>query len=97
MLREVLELSEGEMSGSASLKHLPPDERQHIVSNRQTDLEFLRSRLDLQITRSQQQDLLLEENQKEINTLRYTLFCSCAFIGLVSVFDSYTKQELIMK
>lgn len=72
MLREALELSEGELSGCASLKHLPPDERQHIVSQRQTDLEFLKTRLDLQISRSQQQDLLLEENQKEINTLRYT-------------------------
>lgn len=72
MLCEALELSEGELSGSASLKHLPPDERLHIYSQRQTDLEFLRSRLDLQNTQSQQQDLLLEENQREINTLRYT-------------------------
>ncbi|KAI7798191.1 putative forkhead-associated domain-containing protein 1-like, partial [Triplophysa rosa] len=73
VLREALELSEGELSGSASLKHLPPDERLHIFSQRQTDLEFLRSRLDLQNTHSQQQDLLLEENQREINTLRESL------------------------
>ncbi|XP_065102905.1 forkhead-associated domain-containing protein 1 isoform X3 [Paramisgurnus dabryanus] len=73
VLREALELSEGELSGCASLKHLPPDERQHIVSQRQTDLEFLKTRLDLQNSRSQQQDLLLEENQKEINTLRENL------------------------
>ncbi|XP_073724008.1 forkhead-associated domain-containing protein 1 isoform X2 [Misgurnus anguillicaudatus] len=73
VLREALELSEGELSGCASLKHLPPDERQHIVSQRQTDLEFLKTHLDLQNSRSQQQDLLLEENQKEINTLRENL------------------------
>ncbi|XP_056628437.1 forkhead-associated domain-containing protein 1 isoform X1 [Triplophysa dalaica] len=73
VLCEALELSEGELSGSASLKHLPPDERLHIYSQRQTDLEFLRSRLDLQNTQSQQQDLLLEENQREINTLRESL------------------------
>ncbi|RXN34504.1 chymotrypsin-like elastase family member 2A [Labeo rohita] len=40
VLREALELSDSEMSGCASLKHLPPDERQHIVSMRQTDMEM---------------------------------------------------------
>ncbi|XP_016397741.1 forkhead-associated domain-containing protein 1 isoform X2 [Sinocyclocheilus rhinocerous] len=70
VLHEALELSDGELSGCASLKHLPPDERQHIVSMRQTDLEFLRTRLDLQNRQSQQQELLLQENQREIHTLR---------------------------
>ncbi|XP_026125340.1 forkhead-associated domain-containing protein 1 [Carassius auratus] len=70
MLHEALELSDGELSGCASLKHLPPDERQHLVSMRQTDLEFLRTRLDLQNRQSQQQELQLLENQREIHTLR---------------------------
>uniref|UniRef100_A0A671L8M9 Uncharacterized protein n=1 Tax=Sinocyclocheilus anshuiensis TaxID=1608454 RepID=A0A671L8M9_9TELE len=70
VLHEALELSDGELSGCASLKHLPPDERQHIVSMRQTDLGFLRTRLDLQNRQSQQQELLLQENQREIHTLR---------------------------
>lgn len=70
MLCEALELSDGELSSCASLKHLPPDERQHIVSMRQTDLEFVRARLDLQNRQSQQQELLLQENQREIHTLR---------------------------
>uniref|UniRef100_A0A8C1Y955 FHA domain-containing protein n=1 Tax=Cyprinus carpio TaxID=7962 RepID=A0A8C1Y955_CYPCA len=70
VLHEALELSDSELSGCASLKHLPPDERQHIVSMRQTDLEFLRTRLDLQNRQSQQQELLLQENQREIHTLR---------------------------
>ncbi|KAK2898489.1 hypothetical protein Q8A67_009907 [Cirrhinus molitorella] len=70
VLREALELSDGELSGYASLKHLPPDERQRIVSMRQTDLEFVRTRLDLQNRQSQQQELLLQENQREIHTLR---------------------------
>lgn len=48
VLHEALELSDVELSGCASLKHLPPDERQHIVSMRQTDLEFVRTRLDLE-------------------------------------------------
>ncbi|XP_050972336.1 forkhead-associated domain-containing protein 1 [Labeo rohita] len=70
VLREALELSDSEMSGCASLKHLPPDERQHIVSMRQTDMEMVRTRLDLQNRQSQQQELLLQENQREIHTLR---------------------------
>ncbi len=70
MLCEALELSDGELSSCASLKHLPPDERQHIVSMRQTDLEFVRGRLDLKNRQSQQHELLLQENQREIHTLR---------------------------
>ncbi|XP_043102052.1 forkhead-associated domain-containing protein 1 [Puntigrus tetrazona] len=70
VLSEALELSNGELSGCASLKHLPPDERQHIFSMRQTDLEFVRTRLDLQNRQSQQQELLLQENLREIHTLR---------------------------
>ncbi|XP_051510054.1 forkhead-associated domain-containing protein 1-like [Myxocyprinus asiaticus] len=73
VLFEALELSEGELSGCASLKHLPPDERQHIVSLRQTDLELLKTQLDLQNSYSQQQELLLQENQREIHTLRESL------------------------
>ncbi len=56
MLCEALELSDGELSSCASLKHLPPDERQHIVSMRQTDLEFVRAHLDLKNRQSQQQN-----------------------------------------
>ncbi|XP_026120883.1 uncharacterized protein LOC113100311 [Carassius auratus] len=37
---------------------------------RQTDLEFVRTCLDLENRQSQQQELLLEENQREIHTLR---------------------------
>ncbi|XP_077079113.1 forkhead-associated domain-containing protein 1 isoform X4 [Siphateles boraxobius] len=70
VLREALELSDGEMSGCASLKHIPPNERQHIVSVRQTDREFVRTRLEIQNSQSQQQQLLLQENQREIHTLR---------------------------
>ncbi|KAK7135948.1 hypothetical protein R3I94_014573 [Phoxinus phoxinus] len=70
VLREALELSDGEMSGCASLKHLPPNERQHIVSMRQTDLEFVRTRFEIQNSQSQQQQLLLQEIQREIHTLR---------------------------
>jgi len=70
VLREALELSDGEMSGCASLKHIPPNERQHIVSMRQTDLEIVRTRLEKQNSQSQQQQLRLQENQREIHTLR---------------------------
>ncbi|XP_048066393.1 forkhead-associated domain-containing protein 1 [Megalobrama amblycephala] len=70
VLREALELSDGDLSGCASLKHLPPDERQHIVSMRQTDLEFVKTHFELQNSQSQQQQLLLQENQREIHTLR---------------------------
>ncbi|XP_073765082.1 forkhead-associated domain-containing protein 1 isoform X2 [Danio rerio] len=70
VLCEALELSDNELSGCASLQHLPPDERQRIVSLRQTDLEFVRSRFDLQNSQSQKQELLLQENQREIHTLR---------------------------
>ncbi|XP_051760395.1 forkhead-associated domain-containing protein 1 isoform X2 [Ctenopharyngodon idella] len=70
VLREALELGDGDLSGCASLKHLPPDERQHMVSMRQTDLEFVRTHFELQNSQSQQQQLLLQENQREIHTLR---------------------------
>ncbi|KAG1947430.1 chymotrypsin-like elastase family member 2A preproprotein [Pimephales promelas] len=70
VLREALELSDGEMSGCASLKHIPPNQRQHIVSMRQTDLEIVRTCLEKQNSQSQQQQLLLQENQREIHTLR---------------------------
>ncbi|XP_056319169.1 forkhead-associated domain-containing protein 1 [Danio aesculapii] len=70
VLREALELSDDELSGCASFQHLPPDERQRIVSLRQTDLEFVRSRFDLQNSRRQKQELLLQENQREMHTLR---------------------------
>ncbi|MCI4380795.1 hypothetical protein PGIGA_G00244140 [Pangasianodon gigas] len=69
-LCEALELSEGQLSGCVSLKHLPPGEREHMVSLRQEDLELLRSQIALQNSQSQNKDLLLQESQREIHTLR---------------------------
>ncbi|XP_047011615.1 forkhead-associated domain-containing protein 1 [Ictalurus punctatus] len=69
-LCEALELSEGQLSGCIPLKHLPPGEREHMALLRQEDLELLRSRLALQNSQSQNKDLLLQECQKEIQTLR---------------------------
>ncbi|KAF4072342.1 hypothetical protein AMELA_G00261980 [Ameiurus melas] len=67
---EALELSEGQLSGCIPLKHLPPGEREHMALLRQEDLELLQSRLALQNSQSQNKDLLLQESQKEIQTLR---------------------------
>lgn len=69
-LCEALELSEGQLSGCVPLKHLPPGERAHMASLRQEDLELLRSQLALQNSQSQNKDLLLQESQREIQTLR---------------------------
>ncbi|XP_062855056.1 forkhead-associated domain-containing protein 1 isoform X2 [Trichomycterus rosablanca] len=69
-LCEALELSEGWLSGCVPLKHLPPEEREHMASLRQEDLELIRSRLALHNSLSQNKDLQLQESQKEIQTLR---------------------------
>ncbi|XP_030641071.1 forkhead-associated domain-containing protein 1 [Chanos chanos] len=69
-LCEALELSEGQLSGCASLKHLPAGERERLASLRQRDLEFLRTRLALQRSQSQRKELQLQESQRELQTLR---------------------------
>ncbi|KAB5567394.1 hypothetical protein PHYPO_G00232240 [Pangasianodon hypophthalmus] len=69
-LCEALELSEGQLSGCVSLKHLPPGEREHMATLRQEDLELLRSQIALQNSQSQNKGLLLQESQREIHTLR---------------------------
>ncbi|KAK3566336.1 hypothetical protein QTP86_032338, partial [Hemibagrus guttatus] len=69
-LCEALELCEGQLSGCVPLKHLPPGEREHMASLRQEDLELLRSQIALQNSQSQNKDLLLQESQREIQTLR---------------------------
>ncbi|XP_027022623.2 forkhead-associated domain-containing protein 1 [Tachysurus fulvidraco] len=69
-LCEALELSEGQLSGCVPLKHLPPGKREHMASLRQEDLELLRSQIALQNSQSQNKDLLLQERQREIQTLR---------------------------
>ncbi|KAM9475411.1 forkhead-associated domain-containing protein 1 [Clarias gariepinus] len=69
-LCEALELSEGQLSGCVPLKHLPPGEREHMASLRQEDLELLRSQLALRNSQTQNKDMLLQESQKEIQSLR---------------------------
>ncbi|XP_060788715.1 forkhead-associated domain-containing protein 1 [Neoarius graeffei] len=69
-LCEALELSERQLSGCVPLKHLLPGEREHMASLRQEDLELLRSQVTVQNSRSQNKDLLLQESQREIQTLR---------------------------
>ncbi|TRY82338.1 hypothetical protein DNTS_000063, partial [Danionella cerebrum] len=70
VLGEALELSDQDLSGSASLQHLPPDERQDMVSMRQTDLELVRSCFDQQRSLSRQREQQLLEIQREIDSLR---------------------------
>ncbi|KAL6458957.1 hypothetical protein MHYP_G00324290 [Metynnis hypsauchen] len=69
-LCEALELSQGQLSGCVPLKHLPPAERERLVSLRQDDLELFRNRLALQNSQSQNTHLLLQQSQREIHTLR---------------------------
>ncbi|XP_060737415.1 forkhead-associated domain-containing protein 1 [Tachysurus vachellii] len=69
-LCEALELSEVQLSGCVPLKHLPPEKREHMASLRQDDLELIRSQIALQNSQSQNKDLLLQERQREIQTLR---------------------------
>ncbi|XP_076859967.1 forkhead-associated domain-containing protein 1 [Brachyhypopomus gauderio] len=69
-LCEALELNEGQLSGCVPLKHLPPGERERLASLRQEDLEVFRIRLALQNSQNRDKDLLLQEQQREIQTLR---------------------------
>ncbi|KAF5901494.1 forkhead-associated domain-containing protein 1-like, partial [Clarias magur] len=69
-LCEALELSEGQLSGCVPLKHLLPGEREHMASLRQEDLELLRSQLALRNSQIQNKDVLLQESQREIQSLR---------------------------
>lgn len=70
VLCEALELSGGQLVGSAPLRHLSPGERERLASLRQSDLELLRTRLALTHTQSQRTSLQLQEAQREIHTLR---------------------------
>ncbi|XP_061115118.1 forkhead-associated domain-containing protein 1 [Conger conger] len=69
-LGDVLELSDGQLSGSASLKHLPPQERERLGSLRQRDLELLRTRLSLLQSQGQRREELLQEYHRDMGSLR---------------------------
>ncbi|KAI5095071.1 hypothetical protein C0J45_15146, partial [Silurus meridionalis] len=69
-LCEALELSELQLSGCVPLKHLPPEEREHMASLRQQDLKLLRRQLAMQNNLAQNKAQLLQESQREIQTLR---------------------------
>ncbi|KAI5610138.1 hypothetical protein C0J50_5491 [Silurus asotus] len=69
-LCEALELSELQLSGCFSLKHLPPEEREHMASLRQQDLKLLRRQLAMHNNLAQNKAQLLQESQREIQTLR---------------------------
>ncbi|XP_072536990.1 forkhead-associated domain-containing protein 1-like [Salminus brasiliensis] len=75
-LCEVLELSEGQLSGCVPIKHVPPAERKRLASLRRDDLELFRNRLALQNSQSQTTHLLLQQSQAEIHTLRESLTVS---------------------
>ncbi|XP_046726387.1 forkhead-associated domain-containing protein 1 isoform X3 [Silurus meridionalis] len=68
-LCEALELSELQLSGCVPLKHLPPEEREHMASLRQQDLKLLRRQLAMQNNLAQNKAQLLQESQREIQTL----------------------------
>ncbi|XP_035238442.1 forkhead-associated domain-containing protein 1 [Anguilla anguilla] len=70
VLSEALELSDGQLSGTASLKHLPRDERERLGSLRQRDLELLRTRLSLLHSQAQRREELLQEYHRDMGTLR---------------------------
>ncbi|KAG9332852.1 hypothetical protein JZ751_014951 [Albula glossodonta] len=69
-LCEALELSEFQLSGSSSLKHLPQDERERLGSHRQRDLELMRTRLGLLQSQVQRKEELLQEYHRDMGTLR---------------------------
>ncbi|KAG7472833.1 hypothetical protein MATL_G00113150 [Megalops atlanticus] len=69
-LCEALELGEGQLSGCASLKHLPQDEREKLASHRQRDLGLLQTRLGLVQSQARRREQLLQEYQKDVCTLR---------------------------
>ncbi|MBN3317184.1 FHAD1 protein, partial [Atractosteus spatula] len=60
----------GELSGCASLKHLPPDERDRLGSRRQQDLELLHARLRVLHGQAQRKEELLSEYQADLRRLR---------------------------
>uniref|UniRef100_W5M386 Forkhead associated phosphopeptide binding domain 1 n=1 Tax=Lepisosteus oculatus TaxID=7918 RepID=W5M386_LEPOC len=60
----------GELSGCASLKHLPPDERDRLGSRRQQDLELLLTRLRVLHGQAQRKEELLSEYQADLRRLR---------------------------
>ncbi|XP_036388569.1 forkhead-associated domain-containing protein 1 [Megalops cyprinoides] len=69
-LCEALELGEGQLSGCASLKHLPQDEREKLASHRQRDQGLLQARLGLLQSQARRREQLLQEYQKDMCTLR---------------------------
>ncbi|KAJ8371224.1 hypothetical protein SKAU_G00112520 [Synaphobranchus kaupii] len=69
-LSEALELGDGQLSGTASLKHLPVEERERLGSLRQRDLELLRTRLSLLQSQAQRREELLQEYHRDMSTLR---------------------------
>ncbi|KAJ8388942.1 hypothetical protein AAFF_G00125030 [Aldrovandia affinis] len=69
-LHEALELSEGQLAGSGSLKHLPRDERERLASRRQRDVELLQTRLGLLKSQARSRDELLQERHTDVTTLR---------------------------
>ncbi|KAM6976929.1 forkhead-associated domain-containing protein 1 [Aplochiton taeniatus] len=71
-LCEALELSEAQLEGQVSLQHVPQEERTWLGTLRQQDLELLRGQLALQHSQAQHKDTLLQEQSREISSLRET-------------------------
>lgn len=66
-LSEALELGDTQLSGSASLKHLPVEERERLGVLRQRDLELLRTRLSLLQSQGQRREQLLQEYHRDLS------------------------------
>lgn len=65
-------LNVGELPGSSSLKHAPPDERERLISQRHTDLELLHTRLRLLHSQLERKEELLSGYQRDLEQLRYS-------------------------
>ncbi|KAK1157263.1 forkhead-associated domain-containing protein 1 isoform X3 [Acipenser oxyrinchus oxyrinchus] len=65
-------LNVGELPGSSSLKHAPPDERERLISQRHTDLELLHTRLHLLHSQLERKEELLSGYQRDLEQLRHS-------------------------
>ncbi|XP_041128813.1 forkhead-associated domain-containing protein 1-like [Polyodon spathula] len=63
-------LNVGDLPGSSSLKHAPPDERERLISQRHTDLELLHTRLRLLQSQLERKEELLSGYQRDLEQLR---------------------------
>ncbi|MGH0131223.1 UNVERIFIED_CONTAM: hypothetical protein FKN15_001975 [Acipenser sinensis] len=63
-------LNVGELLGFSSLKHALPDEREHLISQRHTDLELLHTRLCFLHSQLERKEELLSGYQRDLEQLR---------------------------